>query len=334
MLLKVIKFYGRFLISFSRIGYVFRSLFWRRLRADFTGQHWIITGASGGIGEAIALGAAQRGAYILAIARNREKLDRTGATIPEDQWTPLCADLSLQADTEAVVRQIIDKGKKIDVLVNNVGIMLDDFSVTPEGHETTFAVNILNHYLLTERLIAARMFAKDAVIINMASGGMYNAPLMLSHMNWQSPKGYSGVFAYAVHKRGQAELTGYWQEKYGDNGQEDERGPRFYVMHPGWADTDGVKFSMPRFRKILKSVLRNSAQGADTAIWLAATRPPADVPAPFWFDRKPRSAHAYDRTRETQHTPQDLVDFLDAEIEKGKSHLAQDILAQPKSLQS
>jgi hypothetical protein len=57
-------------------------------------------------------------------------------------------------------------------------------------------------------------------------------------------------------------------------------------------------------------VLRSHAQGADTAIWLAATRPTGPGPEAFWFDRAPRAAHAYPHTMKTKYTPDDLARFL------------------------
>src|SRR5688500_5514897 len=57
---KLAGFYGRFLVSFSAVGYRARSLFWTALRADFTGRTWVVTGATGGIGRAIVEGATSR----------------------------------------------------------------------------------------------------------------------------------------------------------------------------------------------------------------------------------------------------------------------------------
>ena len=65
---KVIGFYGRFLVSFSALGHRVRALLWQPLRADFTGQTWVVTGATGGIGRAVVEGATKRGATVLALA--------------------------------------------------------------------------------------------------------------------------------------------------------------------------------------------------------------------------------------------------------------------------
>jgi len=306
---KIVAFYQRFLPSFSAIGYRWRSLFWKRLKPDFTGQVWLVTGASGGIGGAIVAGALKGGATVFAVARSADKLAALAAASP-GRVIPIPADVSLVAEARRVAREVIASGRKLDVLMNNVGVLLDDLSVTSEGFETSYATNILNHFVLTEALLAARAFKSGAAIVNMSSGGMYNAPLTLDYMGMKKPGKYSGVYAYAVHKRGQAELTKFWQEKHGAEGL------HFYVMHPGWADTQGVKTAMPRFRKILRLVLRNDAQGADTAIWLAATRPTKEGPEAFWLDRAPRAAHAYPATRITKYTPADLADFLRKDAEK------------------
>jgi dehydrogenase/reductase SDR family protein 12 len=312
---KVIGFYGRFLVSFSALGYRARALLWQPLRADFTGQTWVVTGATGGIGRAIVEGATSRGATVLALARSHQKLDalKRGAPGP-GRVIPILTDLSLVADTQRAAAAILARGARVDVLVNNVGLLLDDLSVTPEGFETSYATNLLTHWVLTEALLQSSALAPQATIIEMSSGGMYNAPLTLDYMGMKDPKKYNGVYAYAVHKRGQAELVKYWQRRHGATGL------LCYVMHPGWADTDGVKTAMPNFRRRLRSVLRDAAQGADTAIWLAATRPSREGPEAFWFDRGPRSPHAFPHTMKSKYSPEDLAKFLENEAAKVGEH--------------
>jgi dehydrogenase/reductase SDR family protein 12 len=308
---KVVGFYARFLVSFSALGYRARALTWRPLRADFATQTWVVTGATGGIGRAIVEGATSRGATVLALARSHEKLDALVREAPgPGRVIPILTDLSLVADTRRAAAAILARGARVDVLVNNVGLLLDDLSLTSEGFETSYATNLLTHWVLTDALLQSSALAPQATLIEMSSGGMYNAPLTLDYMGMKDPKKYNGVYAYAVHKRGQAELVKYWQRRYGTSGL------LCYVMHPGWADTDGVKTAMPNFRRRLRSVLRNAAQGADTALWLAATRPTGDGPEAFWFDRAPRSPHAFPQTVVSKYTPEDLATFLTKEAAK------------------
>ena len=67
-------------------------------------------------------------------------------------------------------------------------------------------------------------------------------------------------------------------------------------MHPGWADTPGVATSLPGFRLVTGPLLRTPEEGADTAVWLAATRP-APPSGGFWHDRRPRPEHYLPLTR-------------------------------------
>ena len=309
---KIAAFYGRFTASFTQIGYRARSLTWKPFRADFSGQRWIVTGASGGLGRHIAIEAARAGAQVTIAARSAQKLAQVvadAAAMGVRGIDTAVVDFSLQADTARFMRDVVASGRKIDVLVNNVGVLNDDHSLTSESRETSFVINLLSHYLLTEGLIRRGAFAPTRpLVINMTSGGGYNVPLSTAMLNMVDPKTFNGTAAYGFHKRAQMVLNQYWQGKYGPNGL------TFYVMHPGWADTDGVKRSLPRFRKILKSVLRDAASGADTAIWLAATRPSQPPGEALWFDRKLRPAHVYARTRVTKETPQSLVAYLDKEL--------------------
>ena len=309
---KIVGFYSRFTASFTQVGYRWRSLSWPPFTPDYRGQRWLVTGGSGGIGRHIVLEAARAGATVTAVARSESKLGvlredarRAGIQGVETE----CCDFTLQSDTERLLRRLEGAGHKLDVLVNNVGVLLDDLSVTVEGRESSFVSNLLSHYQLTEGLIRAGLLAgPKATVINMTSGGGYNMPLMVAMLNVTDPAKYNGVFAYGFHKRAQIVLNQYWRDTYGS------RGIAFYVMHPGWADTDGVKRSLPRFRKILRSILRDAAAGADTALWLAGTRPAQPEHELVWFDRAIRPAHVYDRTRTTKDTPRSLVAYLESEL--------------------
>jgi dehydrogenase/reductase SDR family protein 12 len=311
---KVAAFYGRFTLSFTQVGYLARRIGWGTLAPDFRGQHWLVTGGSGGLGGWIATEAARAGATVTAAARSESKLlalrDAARAQGIQGIDVEVC-DFSLQSDTARLLGRLRQAGRPVDVLVNNVGVLNDDLLVTAEGREASFTINFLSHYLLTEGLVRHGVLrAPGGLVINMTSGGGYNAPLATGFMNVTDPKKFNGTVAYAFHKRGQMVLNQYWRDTYGP------RGLTFYVMHPGWADTDGVKRSLPRFRKILKSILRDAASGGDTAIWLAATRPSQPEHELVWFDRAVRPAHVYERTRATKDTPQTLVAYLEKELDR------------------
>lgn len=309
---KIGVFYGRFTLSYTQIGYRARSVLWANPKADFSGQHWLVTGASGGLGRHIALEAARAGATVTAVARNAAKLAQVvadGNLMGIHGIDTAVCDFSLQADTDRLVRELLKRGRKIDVLVNNIGLLNHELTLTMEGREHTFTTNLLSHYALTEGLIRGGGFNPGKpLVINMTSGGGYNVALSTSKLNVKDPKKFNGTLAYGFHKRAQMVLNQYWRDTYG------KQGFTFYVMHPGWADTDGVKTALPRFREVLKLILRDARSGTDTAIWLAAKRPSQEEKELVWFDRKARTAHVYPQTRTTKETPQSLVAYLEKEI--------------------
>ena len=215
------------------------------------------------------------------------------------------------ARTQRLLARLIEDGRRIDVLMNNVGILLNEHELTGEGREKSFVTNLLSHFQLTEGLAEAGKFADEATIVNMSSGGMYNVPRSIKGLNTLDPKRYSGKIAYGFHKRAQVALTNYWNRKYGD------RGLRVYVTHPGWSKTPGVRFSLPTFWKIQNVLLRTPLQGGDTALWLAAERPEIGDEEVIWFDRKPRETHIFEHTRTPLCSEEELVDYLQRELDKG-----------------
>lgn len=305
--LKGLYFFTRFAFSFSALGYRQRRLLWKDAPKDFRDQRWLVSGASGGIGRAIAAGAADGSAEVLALARSADKLAELESSIGKSILSrPV--DLSLTTNIESFLDELAasDGNTPIDVLVNNVGVLLNEHHLSKEGHELSFATNLLNHYRLTNGLIKRGLLADDAVIINMSSGGMYNVPLRIDRLNEPGAERYDGVQAYAHQKRAQVELNAWWRQRYAD------RDWCFYVMHPGWVDTEGVKTSLPAFRALFQHVLRDAQAGADTALWLAAMRPSQQDAGSIWFDREEHSAHLGRSTRREADDADALVEFLDS----------------------
>ena len=302
---KIISFYCRFTPSYSAIGFHARRLFWQRIKGDFTGQTWLVTGGSEGIGGSAARSAVAGGATVISVARDSGKLKAFAASVEGPGKVLMeVADLSLQSHIWALLDRLQAGGIRIDVLVNNVGIQKRDQILTAEGLETSFATNILGHYLLTRELLSRNMLTDNAIVVEVSSGGMYNHAMVVKDLNITGP-GYLGVRAYGLSKRAQVMLISSWRQKYAETGK------TFYVMHPGWADTAAVGRSMPRFRATLKSVLRKHYQGADTIVWLADTRPQQNGSESIWFDRKERPVHIYAHTPKSMATGAELVTALE-----------------------
>ncbi|MEM7100142.1 MAG: SDR family NAD(P)-dependent oxidoreductase [Pseudomonadota bacterium] len=291
-LIKGMVFFSCFLPSFTRIGYNARKTLWRKERWDFSDQNWIVTGATSGIGLEIAQQAARAGAQVHVISRNAQKLAEVEAKAGTAMVTHT-ADLSNMNEVQQIAQQL----PKVDVLVNNVGLMLNERHLTQQGHEQSFATNVLGHYLLTETLDALKRL-EHGTVINMSSGGMYNVPMTLERL--QGGDTFDGMLTYAYQKRAQVLLNSWWRAK----------GLNSYVMHPGWVDTPGVETAMPDFYRLTRGVLRSPSAGADTALWLAAHQPEQLHDTAIWFDRSQRNAHYFSDTRKGA-SDAELISYLD-----------------------
>lgn len=272
------------MLMFSRFGYSLSSRFWSGGADTLYGRKVVLTGGTSGIGKAAAFKLARKKAFLTIIARSRKKareitqeiIDKTGNQ--HIDW--LQADLSMMSDIRNVAKQLRDRKKNIDILINNAGALFNERSKTPEGFEHTFATDLLGVFYLTQLLLKPLSVSSNARIINVSSGGMYTQKIDLDDL--QSKAGvYNGAKAYARAKRGVVILSRVWAEemrKYGIT---------VHAMHPGWVDTPGIEQSLPGFHARLKKILRTPDQGADTIVWLAASKEAGRSSGLFWMDRRP-----------------------------------------------
>ena len=293
--------------GFLNIGYKVRKKSWEPIDESLEGRVIVVTGATSGLGKAAAMDLARLGGEVILVGRNPEKTSGVRDEIAEasgnDQVRYEIADLSLMAEVRSVAERLLANEPRIDVLINNAGVLFPERGETSEGVEQTLAVNLLGHFLLTNMLIPRLVESAPARIINVASGGMYTQRISIS--NLQNDRGeYNGAAAYARTKRGQVILTEMWAE------QLSEQGVTVSSMHPGWADTPGVVDSIPTFYKVTKPFLRTPAEGADTIVWLAAADEATERSGLFWHDREPRPTHKSGRTKERPEKRQELWEAL------------------------
>ena len=282
--------------GYTKVGYQLRRRWWRSEDLEsMTGKSVLVTGATSGLGLAAAEGFARLGANLWLLARDRERGEDARAAVAEqtsgEVRLELC-DLADLSSVRAFAQGFTAAGHRLDVLVNNAGVMSPQRARSADEIELTFAVNVVAPFLLTRSLLEPLRRAAPSRIINVSSGGMYTQRLQADDL--QSEQGeFDGTAVYARSKRAEVILTEMWAQRLGGTGVS------VHAMHPGWADTPGVRSSLPRFYRVTRPLLRTPAQGADTIVWLGAAREPGLSSGGFWHDRARRPVYLLPGTRET-----------------------------------
>ncbi|XP_065752180.1 dehydrogenase/reductase SDR family member 12 isoform X3 [Phocoena phocoena] len=192
----------------------------------------------------------------------------------------------------------------LNVLINNAGCMVNKRELTEDGLEKNFATNTLGVYVLTTALIPVLEKEHDPRVITVSSGGMLVQKLNTDDLQSERTA-FDGTMVYAQNKRQQVVLTERWARAH--------PAIHFSCMHPGWADTPGVRLSMPGFHARLGARLRSEAQGADTVLWLALAPTAALQPSGSFFqDRKPVPTHLpFARTSSSPAEEEKLIEILE-----------------------
>lgn len=298
--------------SFTRLGYDARSRLadWKPIgEYDATGRVVLVTGATSGLGLVTAEQLAAVGATVVLLGRDESKTNRVRDQISESTGSELVSTaIADMGDLDAVRRvagELNERLDRLDVLIHNAGALSATRQLSAQGMEQTVASQVVGPFLLTTLLLPVLEKSAPARVLTMSSGGMYASPLRVNEL--QMAADYKGSEQYARAKRAQVTLNEMWPQRVASGEVV------FHAMHPGWADTPGVRESLPTFRKIVGPLLRSPQQGADTMLWLALDDgEPLATTGKFWLDRHQRSIHKLPSTRssDTPERRQQLWDWV------------------------
>jgi NAD(P)-dependent dehydrogenase (short-subunit alcohol dehydrogenase family) len=238
--------------------------------ADMQGKTVLITGANQGIGKAAAVALGRLGAKLVLVCRNAEKaraavaeVERAGAKEVE----LLIGDLGSQADIRRVAAEFNSKHDRLDVLLNNAGVLVTSRRMTVDGIEETFAVNHLGYFLLTGALLETLKASAPSRIVNVSSEAHRRAKMRWDDLQFQANR-YSAFGAYGQSKLANILFTRELARRLG--------GTRVTAncLHPGviasgFGQTYGGVVSF--LVKLARPFMITPEEGARTSVYLASS---------------------------------------------------------------
>lgn len=238
------------------------------------GKTVLITGANSGIGRETAVGLARMGANVTFTSRDRARGEEALADVRErsgrDDVGLMDLDLASFASIRRFASAFLGGHERLDVLVNNAGLILGDRRETEDGFEATFGTNHLGHFLLTDLLLERIKASAPARIVNLSSRAHRYARSGLDFDDLQSEHGYRGLRVYGRSKLANILFTRELARRLeGTNVTAN-------AVHPGAVATgfarDGdVKGLYGRLVALAKPFLKTPEQGAQTSIYVATS---------------------------------------------------------------
>jgi NAD(P)-dependent dehydrogenase (short-subunit alcohol dehydrogenase family) len=260
--------------------------------ASMQGRTVVITGANSGVGKATAAALARAGADTVITARHEGRGGQAVADIRRDSGSDrvdlVVFDLADLASVRKGAEQILDRCERIDVLVNNAGLVLSERTETVDGFEATFGINHLGPFLLT-RLLTERLVASAPTrVVNVASTAHQGARRGLDFDDLQSTRNYRGMQAYSRSKLANILFTNELARQLSGTGVTANS------LHPGtvasgFARDDDAKGFLAFGVRVIKPFILTPEKGARTSVYLASSPEVADVTGQYFVKCRART---------------------------------------------
>jgi NAD(P)-dependent dehydrogenase (short-subunit alcohol dehydrogenase family) len=260
--------------------------------ADMSGKTVVVTGGNSGIGLETAAALAGAGARVIITARDAARggaaVDEIKSRRPSGPVELSVFDLGRFESVRAGADDLLARLDRIDVLVNNAGLVLTRRRETVDGYETTFQVNHLGPFLLTNLLLDRIEASGPARIVNVSSTAHQSARRGLDFSDLQTTKGYAGMPVYGRTKLANIYFTTELSRRL------DGTGVTANALHPGTVrsgfarDGDaggwfgiGIRIAQP--------FMLSAAKGAETSIYLASSPEVEGVSGRYFVRRRART---------------------------------------------
>jgi retinol dehydrogenase-14 len=233
------------------------------------GRTVLVTGGSGGIGKATAIGLAAMGARIAIVGRNDDRTEAAADQIRAGgggEVDVFVADLSSQSEVRRLAEAALQRFGRIDVLVNNVGGYWNTRHVTADGLERTFAVNHLAPFLLTLLLLDRLKESAPSRVVTVSSNA--HAMGTIDFDDLQGAVSYSGARAYSQSKLANVLFTYELARRL------PATSVTANALHPGVVRTSFGAEDPGRLQRLITPVIRpfmkGTARGAATSVHVAS----------------------------------------------------------------
>ena len=255
---------------------------------DQSGRLALITGANSGLGLETARALLARGATVLLACRNRERAEAARQQLEAEctqpatgtspgALMPLALDLADLASVTQAARAVTERWGRLDLLINNAGVMAPPRTLSAQGFELQLAVNHLGHFALTQQLLPLLEGRPGARVVHVSSGAAY-----FGRIDWDNLQGDRRYDAWAAY--GQSKLANVMtalelQRRLSADGSTVQS----LVAHPGLARTNlqptsvaarGSRLEALAYR-LMDPLFQSAAMGALPQLY-AATAPEAD----------------------------------------------------------
>ena len=223
---------------------------------DLRGTVAVVTGASTGLGSETARALAARGAQVVLGVRDQAKGESAMAairhTVSDAALDIALLDLASLVSVRSFASQLLHRYERIDVLINNAGVMYSPLERTVEGFELQFGTNHLGHFLLTNLLVPALVVAAPSRVVNLSSGGHRSSDIVWDDPNYEH-RPYDKFESYGQSKTANILFTVELDRRLAG------RGVRSYAVHPGMIVTE---LGRHMTRDDMKELRARAAQGA------------------------------------------------------------------------